>query len=137
MSHGDQITALPDGFINLAHSETCPVAAMANPARKIYALQFHPEVAHTPQGLAILRHFLYDVCNCKGDWTSASFIATTLDQIRTRVGDARVLCALSGGVDSSVAATLVGKAIGEQLVVRLCGSRLVARRRSARGDRVV
>ncbi|MCI0475292.1 MAG: glutamine-hydrolyzing GMP synthase, partial [Anaerolineales bacterium] len=116
MSHGDQITALPPGFVNLAHSDTCPVAAMAHPARKIYALQFHPEVAHTPHGLEILRHFLYDVCGCAGEWTPAAFIATTLDQIRVRVGTDRVLCALSGGVDSSVAATLVGKAIGEQLI---------------------
>ncbi|MBM3131247.1 MAG: glutamine-hydrolyzing GMP synthase [Chloroflexi bacterium] len=116
MSHGDQITALPPDFVTLAHSETCPVAAMANPARQIYALQFHPEVAHTPQGLEILRRFLYDVCGCAGDWTPAAFIATTMDQMRARVGAARVLCALSGGVDSSVAATLVGKAIGEQLI---------------------
>ena len=116
MSHGDETTSLPDGFIRLAHSDTCEFAAIANPARKIYALQFHPEVAHTPQGIDILRHFLFDVCNCTGDWTPAAFIATTIEQIRARVGDARVLCALSGGVDSSVAATLVGKAIGEQLV---------------------
>jgi len=116
MSHGDETTSLPDGFIRLAHSDTCEFAAIANPARKIYALQFHPEVAHTPQGIDILRHFLFDVCNCAGDWTPAAFIATTIEQIRARVGDARVLCALSGGVDSSVAATLVGKAIGEQLV---------------------
>ena len=116
MSHGDQTTALPDGFIALAHSDTCPFAAIANPARKIYALQFHPEVAHTPRGLDILRHFLYDVCGCHGDWTPAAFIATARDQIRARVGDGRVLCALSGGVDSTVAATLVGKAIGDQLV---------------------
>ncbi len=116
MSHGDQITALPSDWTVLAHSDTCPFAAIAEPARKIYALQFHPEVAHTPQGLTILRHFLYDICACQGDWTPASFIATTVEQIRARVGNDRVLCALSGGVDSSVAATLVGKAIGEQLV---------------------
>lgn len=116
MSHGDQITQLPDGFIKLAHSATCPFAAMANPARRIYALQFHPEVVHTPQGIDLLRHFVFDICGCRGDWTPASFIATTVEQIRARVGKARVLCALSGGVDSSVAAALVGKAIGEQLV---------------------
>lgn len=116
MSHGDQITQLPPGFTKLAHSDTCPFAAMADPARKIYALQFHPEVVHTPRGIDILRHFVFDVCECRGDWTPASFIATTVEQIRTRVGEARVLCALSGGVDSTVTATLVGKAIGEQLV---------------------
>jgi GMP synthase (glutamine-hydrolysing) len=116
MSHGDQITQLPPGFTKLAHSDTCPFAAMANPARKIFALQFHPEVVHTPRGIDILRHFVFDVCECRGDWTPTSFIATTVEQIRARVGEARVLCALSGGVDSTVAATLVGKAIGEQLV---------------------
>lgn len=116
MSHGDQIAALPDGFTALAHSDTCRFAAMADPARKIYALQFHPEVAHTPQGSAILRHFLFDVCACAGDWTPAAFISSTVDQIRARVGAARVLCALSGGVDSTVVATLVSRAIGEQLV---------------------
>ena len=116
MSHGDQVTALPPDFVTLAHSGTCPYAAIAHPARKIYALQFHPEVAHTPQGLDILRHFLYDICGCAGDWTPRAFIATTIEQMRARIGTARALCALSGGVDSSVAATLVGKAIGEQLV---------------------
>jgi len=116
MSHGDQITALPAGFHALAHSDTCPFAAMADPARKIYALQFHPEVAHTPQGIDILQRFLFDVCRCAGDWTPAAFISSTLDQIRARAGGARVLCALSGGVDSTVVATLVGRAIGEQLV---------------------
>jgi GMP synthase (glutamine-hydrolysing) len=116
MSHGDQVTALPPDFVTLAHSDTCPYAAIAHPARKIYALQFHPEVAHTPQGLDILRHFLYDICSCAGDWTPRAFIATTIEQMRARIGTARALCALSGGVDSSVAATLVGKAIGEQLV---------------------
>lgn len=116
MSHGDQITALPRDFVALAHSDTCPFAAMANPARKIYALQFHPEVAHTPHGMDLLRHFLFDVCGCAGDWTPAAFIASTIEEIRARVGTARVLCALSGGVDSTVVATLVGRAVGEQLV---------------------
>jgi GMP synthase (glutamine-hydrolysing) len=116
MSHGDQIAALPEGFFALAHSETCPIAAMAHPARKIYALQFHPEVAHTPQGLDLLRRFVFDVCGCAGDWTPAAFISATLAQIRARVGAARVLCALSGGVDSTVTATLVGRALGAQLV---------------------
>ena len=116
MSHGDAITALPDGFAALAHSDTCPFAAMADPARKIYALQFHPEVAHTPHGIDILRHFLSDVCGCRGDWTPAAFISSTVSQIRARIGSARVLCALSGGVDSTVAATLIARAVGDQLV---------------------
>lgn len=116
MSHGDQVTALPPNFVTLAHSDTCPYAAIAHPARQIYALQFHPEVVHTPQGRDILRNFLYDICGCTGDWTPRAFIETSSEQIRARIGDARALCALSGGVDSSVAATLVGKAIGEQLV---------------------
>lgn len=116
MSHGDQITALPEGFRALAHSDTCPFAAMADPARKIYALQFHPEVAHTSQGLAILRHFLFDVCGCTGDWTPAAFVSASIASIRAQVGKARVLCALSGGVDSTVTAVLVGRAIGKQLI---------------------
>lgn len=116
MSHGDQIAALPQGFVSLAHSVTCPFAAIADPERKIYGLQFHPEVAHTPLGIDILRHFLFDVCRCKGDWTFSNFIAAAVEQIRARVGSGRVLCALSGGVDSTVAAALVGRAIGEQLV---------------------
>ncbi len=116
MSHGDQVTALPPGFVALAHSDTCPIAAMAHPARKIYGLQFHPEVAHTPRGLELLRRFLFDVCGCAGEWSPTAFIAATREQIRARVGDARVLCALSGGVDSTVTATLVSRAIGAQLV---------------------
>ncbi len=116
MSHGDQLTALPPGFVALAHSDTCPFAAIANPKRKIYGLQFHPEVAHTPQGLAILRHFLFEVCHCAGDWTPAAFVHSSVAQIRARVGSSRVLCALSGGVDSTVTATLIGRAVGEQLV---------------------
>lgn len=116
MSHGDQTTAMPEGFSALAHSDTCSFAAMADMERRIYALQFHPEVAHTPQGLEILRHFLFDICHCAGDWTPAAFVASTVDQIREKVGSDRVLCALSGGVDSTVAAALVGRAVGEQLV---------------------
>ncbi len=115
MSHGDSVRALPPGFEKLAESDTCAFAAMANDARKIYALQFHPEVVHTPHGKTILKYFLYDICGCAGDWTPASFIESSVAQIRERVGDARVLCALSGGVDSMVAATLIERAIGNQL----------------------
>lgn len=115
MSHGDSVLALPDGFEKLAESDTCSYAAMRNEARQIYALQFHPEVAHTPSGKEILHYFLYDICKCAGDWTPRAFIETTVAQIRERVGKERVLCALSGGVDSMVAATLIERAIGEQL----------------------
>lgn len=116
MSHGDQVRSLPDGFIALAHSKSCPIVAMANAQRRIYATQFHPEVSHTPQGLDILQRFVFDVCRCKGDWTEVAFIQTTVEQIRARVGKERVLCGLSGGVDSTVAAMLIGKAVGDQLV---------------------
>ncbi len=116
MSHGDQVVLPPSGFQTLAHSETCPYAALGDPARQIYGLQFHPEVAHTPQGAEILGHFLYDVCGCSGNWTAAAFVHSTIEEIQTKVGSARVLCALSGGVDSTVAATLIGRAIGDRLV---------------------
>lgn len=115
MSHGDNVLELPRGFVTLASSETCPYAAAADPARKMYGLQFHPEVAHTPQGAAILRHFVFDICGSEADWTPRAFIESSIAQIRSRVGDARVLCALSGGVDSMVTATLLERAISEQL----------------------
>jgi GMP synthase (glutamine-hydrolysing) len=115
MSHGDSVPELPPGFRVLAQSDSGITAAMADSSRKIYGLQFHPEVAHTPQGKTILRHFLFDVCNCRGDWTPHDFCERTVIEIRERVGDGRVLCALSGGVDSSVAATLIGRAIGDRL----------------------
>lgn len=115
MSHGDSVRALPEGFEKLAESDTCFFAAMKNSDRSIYALQFHPEVAHTPSGKQILRHFLFEICKCAGDWTPGAFITSTVAQIRERVGRERVLCALSGGVDSMVAATLIERAVGAQL----------------------
>lgn len=115
MSHGDSVLELPPGYEKLAESDMCAFAAMANPARKIYALQFHPEVVHTPHGKNILRYFLYTLCECVGDWTPRAFIESSVEQIRERVGTARVLCALSGGVDSMVAATLIERAVGAQL----------------------
>lgn len=115
MSHGDSVLELPPGFEKNAESDTCPVAAMANRARRIYGLQFHPEVVHTRQGKEILRHFLFDICNCTGDWTPSAFVQSAVEEIRSQVGDARVLCALSGGVDSMVAATLIERAVGNQL----------------------
>lgn len=115
MSHGDSVLELPPGFEKLAESDTCAFGAMMNQARNTYALQFHPEVVHTPQGKKILRYFLYEICKCAGDWTPHAFIESSIKQIRERVGKERVLCALSGGVDSMVAATLIERAVGEQL----------------------
>ncbi|MDI3341253.1 MAG: glutamine-hydrolyzing GMP synthase [Sphaerobacter sp.] len=113
MSHGDRIEALPDGFEALARSANSPYAAMGR--ANLIGLQFHPEVAHTPLGGTILRNFLYDVCGCAGTWTPASFIDNAIEQIRARVGRDRVLLALSGGVDSSVTAALIHRAVGDQL----------------------
>jgi GMP synthase (glutamine-hydrolysing) len=115
MSHGDSVIELPRGFERLARSDAQLEAAMADSARGFYALQFHPEVAHTPRGLEILANFLYDVCGCKPSWTMGSFAARAVQEIRAQVGRAGVLCALSGGVDSTVVAALVHRAVGEQL----------------------
>ena len=114
MSHGDSVDALPEGFAVLACTESAPVAAIAN-AQGMVGLQFHPEVTHTPQGKEIIRNFLFRICGCTPDWTATSVIEEAVEQIRQRVGQERVLCGLSGGVDSAVAALLVHKAIGEQL----------------------
>jgi len=115
MSHGDQVEAMPPGFRVMARTETCPVAAMGNAARRIYGLQFHPEVVHTPRGAEILRRFLFDICKCRPDWEMAQFIKESVQAIREKVGDGQVLCGLSGGVDSSVVAALLHRAIGKQL----------------------
>ena len=114
MSHGDTIMKVPKGFAALGTTPNCPVAAMADETRRLYAVQFHPEVSHTPQGRKILENFL-EVCGVKRSWSMASFIDTTVEGIRERVGPDRVLCALSGGVDSAVVAVLVHRAIGDQL----------------------
>ncbi len=116
MSHGDRITRMPDGFIALAKSANSPIAAMGDFRRKYFAVQFHPEVRHTPNGAELLKHFVLDVCGCVPDWTPASIIKESTDRIRAQVGDGRVLAAVSGGVDSSVAAALVHSAIGDQQV---------------------
>jgi GMP synthase (glutamine-hydrolysing) len=115
MSHGDSVTALPEGFAPLAHSDRNPVAAIADRGRRLYGLQFHPEVSHTPWGIEVLRNFLYAVCRCEPTWTMTSFIDRSIGSIRERVGDGRALCALSGGVDSATAAALVHRAIADQL----------------------
>ncbi len=116
MSHGDRITQMPPGFIALAKSGNSPIAAMGDFSRKYFAVQFHPEVNHTPGGAELLRHFAVDICGIAPDWTPASIIEDSVARIRAQVGDERVLAAVSGGVDSSVAAALVHKAIGDQLV---------------------
>jgi GMP synthase (glutamine-hydrolysing) len=115
MSHGDKITAIPQGFEVVAASEGSPYAVIANEARRFYGIQFHPEVAHTPRGAQILRNFTHTIAGLSGDWTMASFRQEMVAKIRAQVGEGRVICGLSGGVDSSVAAVLIHEAIGAQL----------------------
>ena len=115
MSHTDYIAKIPEGFKIIATTPVCPVAAMECTERKLYATQFHPEVMHTKQGQQMIRNFVYNVCGCKGLWKMDSFVETTIQEIREKVGNGKVLCALSGGVDSSVAAVLLSKAVGKQL----------------------
>jgi GMP synthase (glutamine-hydrolysing) len=115
MSHGDRVTALPGGFVILAHSDNAPFAAAADLQRHIYGFQFHPEVVHTDRGKDMLAAFLFDVTGLEPSWTPASFIEDTVERIRTKIGDGRAVCALSGGVDSTVAAVLVSRAIGKRL----------------------
>jgi GMP synthase (glutamine-hydrolysing) len=114
-SHGDKVTKLPKGFRAVGTSDNSPYAAVENPKNRFYGLQFHPEVVHTPRGKEILQNFVYDICGCGMDWTMGSFIEETCKLVRDQVGDAHVLLGLSGGVDSSVAAALLHKAIGDQL----------------------
>ncbi len=115
MSHGDRIESPPPGFRAIAHSSNSPVAAMRNEELQAYGVQFHPEVVHTPQGREILRNFLFRICRCPADWTMESFAAKTVESLKEAIGKERVLCALSGGVDSSVVAVLLHRAVGDQL----------------------
>ena len=116
MSHGDQVDQVPGSFIALAKTNSCPCAAVRHRDRDVYGLQFHPEVTHTPHGAEILRNFLYDICHCSGQWKMSNFIDQTTEEIRQRVGSSRVICGLSGGVDSAVTAVLLQRAIGENLI---------------------
>lgn len=115
-SHGDQVGKLNGSFIKLASTRTCPFAAVKHRDKSFFGVQFHPEVSHTPKGSLVLRNFLYDICRCTGDWKMSDLVGETVEKIRKRVGSAAVICGLSGGVDSSVTASLVHKAVGSQLV---------------------
>jgi GMP synthase (glutamine-hydrolysing) len=115
MSHTYYLDTCPEGFEIIATTKTCPVAAMANDAKKLYGVQYHPEVVHTPEGQKLLENFLYKVCGCQADWVMTEFAAEQIAALKEKIGDKKVLCALSGGVDSSVAAVLIHKAVGKQL----------------------
>lgn len=115
MSHTDYIAKAPDNFEIIAHTPVCPVAAMQNEEKQLYAVQFHPEVMHTREGIKMLHNFVMDICGCEGTWKMDSFVESSIKAIREKVGNGKVLCALSGGVDSSVAAVMLAKAVGKQL----------------------
>lgn len=115
MSHTDYVAQVPEGFTIVAHTKDCPVAAMQDTQRQLYGMQYHPEVLHTEHGKEMLHNFLFEVCHCKGEWTMANYAKVAVEEIKKTVGDGKVLLALSGGVDSSVAAALISKAVGSQL----------------------
>src|SRR5262245_38388451 len=114
MSHGDQVSATSDDFVALASTDTCPVAAARHLKRPVYGLQFHPEVSHTQEGGRILRNFLFDICGCRGTWKMSAFIDRTVAELKEKVGNKRVIFGLSGGVDSSVTAALLRRAVGDR-----------------------
>ena len=116
MSHGDYLTELPKGFKVVGESDHSPICAISNPSKRVYGLQFHPEVVHTEDGEKIINNFLSDICKCNGDWTPQNFIEEKLEKIKSTIGNSKAICALSGGVDSTVAAVLVRKAIGDNLI---------------------
>lgn len=134
MSHGDKVTALPEGFELTAATENCPIAAMADTKRQFYGLQFHPEVTHTEQGREILEHFIKEVCDCATNWTPANIIAESVAKIKEQVGDDEVLVALSGGVDSAVTAALIHQAVGDRLTCMFVDTGLL---RLQEGDQVM
>ena len=135
-SHGDEVTALPKDFRIAARTESCGFAAVEDRQRKLYGLQFHPEVAHTPRGKEILQNFVYHICHCAMDWTMGSFIEEACERVRNRVGDAKVVLGLSGGVDSSVTAALLHKAIGDQLTCIFVNNGLLRSREEEMVQRV-
>ena len=128
MSHGDRVERLAPGFEVIGHSDSCPTGAIHDVSRRLYGVQFHPEVHHTPRGKEILSNFLFRICKLKPLWTMASFIETTTENIRQQVGDGQVICALSGGVDSSVTAVLVHRAIGDRLTCVFVNNGLLRKR---------
>ncbi len=131
MSHGDLVTKIPEGFVITGRSDNSPVCAISNPSKKLFGLQFHPEVAHTKEGSKIIRNFIFKICCCKGDWTPQNFITSTVEEVKNKIGNKTAICALSGGVDSSVASILISKAIGEKLVCIHVDSGLMRKNESA------
>lgn len=134
MSHGDKVTRMPEGFVCIASTPSCPIAAMADPSRHLYGVQFHPEVTHTLQGKRIFEHFLFDLCHCEPLWTAANIVDDAIARVRELVGQDKVLLGLSGGVDSSVVAALLHRAIGDQLTCVFVDNGLL---RKNEGDQVM